>query len=377
MNLKKNCLFFWLFFKLGNPLYNTVYNGWSISQEIAWFLWSTAWWPLRFTPDTWRAARGSQGCALFRLPFVTALTACPDVMHCKYLGTDKYAYGSVLFILVFLLLPGSIADNVATVWNFIKHFYKDNNYNARGLKAYTSFRLGMFCRAKAPRSVYPALKGRAAELKHVGPALLALWKAHMTSAMEHVMVLLALTNCVNMDELVDKQPAESPWKMDSHDATLYLQAAWEYGSAISWLGQHYAAKGERLFDLTVKHHLLAHCAHYARYLHPKLSWCFLMRTIWLWRGGCCDHVPLGPSLMLQTRRWWSNGCTGHIHIGCQTVYLCLEPLLDMMLGKYWEKHRLLHACSCEHISSTVVAKAISYTDLRTQFLQVLQILQGL
>ena len=44
--------------------------------------------------------------ALLRLSFVSILTLQPDWMHLKYLGTDKYFYGSVLALMVFYLLPG-------------------------------------------------------------------------------------------------------------------------------------------------------------------------------------------------------------------------------------------------------------------------------
>lgn len=43
---------------------------------------------------------------LLTLPGVTILSMAVDWMHCKYLGTDQYFLGSVLFLMVYHLLPG-------------------------------------------------------------------------------------------------------------------------------------------------------------------------------------------------------------------------------------------------------------------------------
>ena len=49
----------------------------------------------------------------------------PDLMHCKHLGTDQVLLGSVLTWLVKHYLKGSVADNLAMVWEFIEQWYKD------------------------------------------------------------------------------------------------------------------------------------------------------------------------------------------------------------------------------------------------------------
>ena len=44
--------------------------------------------------------------ALLELPGMSSLNIMPDLMHVKYLGTDKYVLGSVMHLLVYVLLPG-------------------------------------------------------------------------------------------------------------------------------------------------------------------------------------------------------------------------------------------------------------------------------
>lgn len=55
---------------------------------------------------------------------ITALAVGLDWLHCKYLGTDMYVYGSILKLLCFFMLPSSPIDNLQTVWGDIKSFYK-------------------------------------------------------------------------------------------------------------------------------------------------------------------------------------------------------------------------------------------------------------
>ena len=53
----------------------------------------------------WRAAAGGNTCCLFHGDIaLSCLNLLPDVMHTKYLGTDQYAYASILHILVYRLM---------------------------------------------------------------------------------------------------------------------------------------------------------------------------------------------------------------------------------------------------------------------------------
>ena len=57
-----------------------------------------------WSDEAWRQ-RYQNNHSIFSLPGVSILTVCPDLMHCKHLGTDMYYYGSVLFVVAFVL-PG-------------------------------------------------------------------------------------------------------------------------------------------------------------------------------------------------------------------------------------------------------------------------------
>ena len=44
--------------------------------------------------------------ALLELPGLSLLNVMPDLMHVKYLGSDKYVLGSIMYLLVYMILPG-------------------------------------------------------------------------------------------------------------------------------------------------------------------------------------------------------------------------------------------------------------------------------
>lgn len=63
-----------------------------------------------------------------------------DYMHAKHLVVDKYLLGSVLFLLVYRLLPGTPDDNLAQVWIVVEDYYKRNETKTR----YKILKLTMF-----------------------------------------------------------------------------------------------------------------------------------------------------------------------------------------------------------------------------------------
>ena len=69
-------------------------------------------------------------------------------------------------------MPNTPKANLAVVWQFIARYYKEHK-TARRYKAIR--KLSMFQRKKG----YAKLRGKAAEVMGLGPALLACWKAFM------------------------------------------------------------------------------------------------------------------------------------------------------------------------------------------------------
>ena len=68
---------------------------------------------------------------IFTWQNLSALNLALDYMHCKYLGSDQYAYGSIMWLLCFQVLPNDPLANLLALWPLIK-----NIYAAKGIKKY-------------------------------------------------------------------------------------------------------------------------------------------------------------------------------------------------------------------------------------------------
>ena len=77
-------------------IHNYPYN--DVSEAAAWM-------GHEFTEVEFRAAHPDM-CDIFLAPGVSHLALAADTMHNKHLGMDQYYLASVLYLLVFVMLPG-------------------------------------------------------------------------------------------------------------------------------------------------------------------------------------------------------------------------------------------------------------------------------
>ena len=97
----------------------------------------------------------------------TVLSFYPDWMHCKSLGIDKPLLGSVLYVLIHYILPGDVEENLQEVWDDIQGGCVDIGTENR----YGHMRRTMFTTKSQPK-----LKGKAAEVKDMGPVMVRVWR---------------------------------------------------------------------------------------------------------------------------------------------------------------------------------------------------------
>jgi hypothetical protein len=145
-------------------------------------------------------------------------------------------------------------------------FYKGNKYPGH----FTNMKLSMF---RSPGDTYPKLKGKAAEVRKLGPALLHVFEKHMQSPkMQHKQIRLALRCSCRMEEIVDDHPLEVVWP--NAVAEEYLANCYNFLALATCLANMSMQTGEKLFNITIKFHYLLHVALQARYLNPRLSWTY-------------------------------------------------------------------------------------------------------
>jgi hypothetical protein len=135
------------------------------------------WLSLCWKPLQWVAWDGRSKIELFSIPGVSGVTVALDYMHSKYLGSDQYQFGSVLYVLCYMVLPNQPKQNLSQCWASILSFYKENNTKHR----YQNItKLTMFIR----KSGVIKLRGKAAEMKCFSAAILHIWQLYMNDSLE-------------------------------------------------------------------------------------------------------------------------------------------------------------------------------------------------
>ena len=171
----------------------------TLNGELSWKNNSTdaPWLGAMWTPLEWIAWDQKAKCELFSIPGVSSQTVALDWMRNKYLGIDQYQYGSVLYVLCYMVLLDQPKQNLATCWAHIKEFYRSHKTSNR----YQSIsKLSMFVRKGGTIK----LRGKAGELRGLGPALLDLWQSHMNPALAiHSKVHLMLKLNLKLENLLE------------------------------------------------------------------------------------------------------------------------------------------------------------------------------
>ena len=243
---------------------------------------------------SWMASH-PEACVLMREDYFTIYGLGSDFLHVKYLGTDRYFGGSVLWLLCFILLPGSAEENLDVVWAGITEHYRQHNTPNR----FGTLQLSMFCSPTEPTESFPMLKGKGAEIRHVMPALLTVWRQHRNLANDmHTRVETGLLMSQRMDEIIDCTKGSfvlaSPWLEE------FRTAAFVFLQTQNSLAQYYNAHGLYLFNVTIKSHYMAHAAIQAAWMHPTLSWTFRGEDL-------MQHMKRMHSFCSQGRPSWQWG----------------------------------------------------------------------
>ena len=199
-----------------------------------------------------------------------------DLMHCKHLGTDQYFYGSVLWLLCFRILPHTPEANCIFVFNRIKVLYARDKTPCR----YANLFLNMFCvMSKLPTSptgAFPCLKGRAAECRHIGKAILEIWREHMNASIpQHVQIRIALEKSVNIERILDENPRT--FRFTDETGIEFKDSIFTFLVMFHALASFYASPAGgplMLFNVTIKAHYLAHIGIMGVHMNPRLSWCY-------------------------------------------------------------------------------------------------------
>ena len=176
-------------------------------------------------------------------------------------------FGSVMWLLCFAVMPGTPLQNLLVCWRFISRFYKEQKTEHR-FKFLN--KLSMFVR----KSGFPKLRGKAAEIKGFGPSLLALWESKMRPLDVHNQIRSMLQANVRAESILDAHakayclpPAAAVKFEDAVSLMFQLQ---------NQLAEHFLQDEDnvKVFNRTSKINFCCHSARLAKYLNPRMVWCF-------------------------------------------------------------------------------------------------------
>ena len=226
-------------------------------------------WPsLVYGRDEWRALHDEAFLHyIFKLPDVDNLCLDPDELHILFLGVLGYFLGSVLYLLVFVILPGSHTDNMNVIWEFIAKFYHEHATPTQ----YTNLTISMFC-GDDPHAHFPFLKGKGAEVRDVLPALVAFWDQQSPEgdvAYEWVGVCLEMQLKMKVLMHDHRKGVLLPMLV----ARQYNQHVQEFLLHYQKLAARYDATPLLLFSVPTKFHMLWHIGNKCHLINPRVANC--------------------------------------------------------------------------------------------------------
>ena len=225
--------------------------------------------------DTQAAAANPRSRHLiFSIPGVTTRLVRGDGLHIVFTkGIYGRLMGSVLHRLCWNEKPGSHqrvapAQRLAIIFAMVQSLYRD----AQAPTRLTNLKLSMFIAdEKKPHVTHPSLKSKAAESKHLAPALLQVCKDMLDNSDpldQHIVE--ALDNICTLMELFDQAPAV----LTSEEHSLAMSLAESFLDNYAWLNK-WAIDNERmLFHYTIKFHTFWHLIQNSQFLNPRYHWCF-------------------------------------------------------------------------------------------------------
>ena len=227
---------------------------------------SAAWRSSVWKASDWRSWSERSSCPLLQLPATSCWTVAFDWLHIKYLGLDQFLYGSIIYMIVFYILPGTPEVNMQSFWVLLQQ-----QYSALAVASRYRYlnKLSMIVR----KTGAPKLRGKGAEIRHLSRPILNIWAANMNAALEtHRKIHLMLKLNANAEQLLTEH---------REDFTLPRAAASKFQTCVDGLlmlqhelQEHFKDEDQRLFNVTEKSHFAQHCSILARHVSPRLVWCF-------------------------------------------------------------------------------------------------------
>jgi len=212
--------------------------------------------------------------AIFALPGVSCKNVRGDPLHilfCK--GLYSHLLGSILHYLCYHEGPGQRQakkpwERLSILFTQIQVEYTKQECKNR----LTNLRLSMFTDAQKPWKKHASLDIKAAEARHLLPAMIPVLQKIFAGTEEQCEqhMLTAATSLEKLVQLWDTAgiiptPAEYQQSLDLAD---------DFLKRYEWLNKWSLEKDRMSFHIVPKHHSFIHLVWNSKHLNPKYHWCF-------------------------------------------------------------------------------------------------------
>ena len=229
---------------------------------------------------------------LFSIPGVTSLLVRGDALHLLYTkGVYGHLLGSILHYMCWKEGPGvhqavPPGRRLAVIFTRIQKYYKELASPTR----LTNLRLSMFTKEKSPHSQHAFLTAKGAECKHLALPLKKVCMEVFDScnALEQKMMtaLECLISVSDIFDVADVIPSREEWCEMMRKAEMFFDS---YQALNDWAVE----QGRLLFHIVMKHHTLLHLVENARFLNPRITWCFKSEDYVGKVSHICHSVSMG------------------------------------------------------------------------------------
>ena len=160
---------------------------------------------------------------------------------------------------------GTPQDNLNHVWSRIQSAYGSMGSTADTYKKIT---LSMFNNGPG---VYPMMRGKAGCIRTFNKVLHTVWLEGLNPSDDmHVRVALLLETSICIDEIVSSHTRV--FKLPAAVADTLFAKTCLYCQLATSLSNY---AGVKLFNVTQTFHFLVHIGWSARYINPRISWCWM------------------------------------------------------------------------------------------------------
>jgi hypothetical protein len=224
------------------------------------------WKLLCYNSQQWRDKNPSMHILFRTFSFLSILNCYPDELHVFHIGIAQYFIGSVLWLLCYRVRRKTPATNIVDVWELIVAEYSGIASGSQ----FTGLGISSFVNPRKPKSSWPRLKGRGAEIKSIVRPLLNVWQKVKRGGRfaEHDDCILNALICIDtINNILDCHKYDC--FLPDDQAVEFKNNADEFLRAYTWLGNAADSRGDKLFSAVPKLHQFWHWADNAQFLNPR------------------------------------------------------------------------------------------------------------